>query len=433
MATLFSGFDNPFSTAKIAADLSQSEYERGRQADAYNALREMYGAQVGNLDWRQAQATDAATQKLPGELEQQQLANQGTRQTNAFNEMMNPMKLEEKRMGIAQDRQMNPLRVQAQQNTNTLNQQKIGSGEQEAADATAERNRNFVLGLTAAAKQRLAAGESPASVWAGLAPHLASMEGADPDKVKAIGEHFLANPSQFIESSEAAANATRPNTAYMRAQADQARAAAAKQKADLQAQKQNPAPTESGMVALQNQGELMERAFDSALGDEKRPGTVDRITKSPLTRYALEWSADRNKEGITPSGVENAFRADRNTIISNLGLDAFQKSKAAGVTFGALSDNEHRLLQSSATRLKGMTDPREIKAELAYMRDHYRKFHAAQMADARKRAAGIDPATGKPLIGGGGTAAPQADAPTAPQQTLSEEGDAALADFYRRR
>lgn len=357
MATLFSGFDNPFSTAKIAADLSQSEYERGRQADAYNALREMYGDQVGNLDWRQAQATDAATQKLPGELEQQQLANQGTRQTNAFNELMNPMRVEQARQTLDFDQQANPLRLQGAQQGLKLTQQKIDSGDQEAADATAERNRNFVLGLTAAAKQRLAAGESPASVWAGLAPHLASMEGADPDKVKAIGGHFLANPSHFIESSEAAANAIRPNTAYMRAQADQARAEAARTraataggggaKAGLQTSPQAQWGALKTSIGALDQGIMN---IDAAVADD---GIIDRGTAGTQTGrniaglFLKAFGGRPTEEGQeAESAIDNIKKAVSVIDLENMkafgvgGMNSDARFKAASDAIASLRPND---------------------------------------------------------------------------------------------
>ena len=100
-----SGEFNPGIALKAGADFSQNVFTAERKARQYNALRQMFGDAVGPDDTlAQLDANRRANVKLPGELENQTLTNQGLRQTNAFNELNNPLKLEQSRATIESTR-----------------------------------------------------------------------------------------------------------------------------------------------------------------------------------------------------------------------------------------------------------------------------------------------------------------------------------------
>lgn len=53
----------------------------------------------------------------------------------------------------------------------------------------------------------------------------------------------------------------------------------------------------------------------------------------------------------TPGGAKQSFIGDVQNIVDNMSLDKLIKAKAEGATFGALSDNELRMLGSAATKI----------------------------------------------------------------------------------
>lgn len=53
----------------------------------------------------------------------------------------------------------------------------------------------------------------------------------------------------------------------------------------------------------------------------------------------------------TPGGAKQAFIGDVQNIVDNMSLEKLIKAKAEGATFGALSDNELRMLSSAATKI----------------------------------------------------------------------------------
>ena len=53
----------------------------------------------------------------------------------------------------------------------------------------------------------------------------------------------------------------------------------------------------------------------------------------------------------TPGGAKQAFIGDVQNIVDNMSLEKLIKAKAEGATFGALSDNELRMLGSAATKI----------------------------------------------------------------------------------
>lgn len=386
---------NPMIAVKAGADMAQGMFNAERKARQYNALREMFGNAVGPDDTlAQLDLNRRANELQPGALEKQALDNASTRQTNAFNEVMNPLKIQEKQDTNAYNAQTLPSRVAVQNQQPTLNDQKIQAGRQKIAeneatlgDNRAERERTAAQGIIAAVKERVERGEDPAQAFDSVAGHVAAMENVDPGQLRSLRESFVRDPKGTISAMENYIGAARPNTALMQAQASQTRAAASQVAADAKAKKLNPETQAADVASLESENATVGRAFDSLIGTPDRPGTVDSLSSSTPTRAFHEWIAGKNN-GITLSGAENAFRADLNTIVSTLGLDKLQAIRAKGVSLGQVTEGEHKLLQASVTRLKGMTDPEEIRREMIVLKHHYDRYQSALMSDLKKRPGG---------------------------------------------
>lgn len=426
---------NPMIALKAGIDSSQAMVENYRKAQAYNALSQMYGPQVGNLDWQQAQSAYGAQQKLPGELESQ-------RQTNAFNEIMNPLKIQKQQGDIAQlglqndyDRQTMGSRVEEQNlkpATARLMQRKteIGNQKDEAAlsDDQAERERNAAQGIIAAVKPRIEAGEDPGKVFDEVAPQIAAHENVDPGKMAALRRGFIANPRGIIQATEDSINAVRPNAALARTQ-NQERALALKERElALKERKANPPVTESAVASLEAKNGVLDRAFDSLIGTDDRPGLSEEATSSPMTRGLHNLT--KKVTGTTFSETENEYRAAIDTVTANLGLDVLRGLKAQGVGLGSVTEAEHRLMQASA----GLADaaesrnPRRVREALIALRQTHREAWAAVMADLKARPGGVEAlqaVQGRSGQSGGGSAAQ-------PQKTLQQEGDDWLAKYPKR-
>jgi hypothetical protein len=213
------------------------------------------------------------------------------------------------------------------------------------------------------------------------------MENVDPGQLRSLRESFVRDPKGTISAMESYIGSARPNTALMQAQASQTRAAAAQAAADAKAKKANPDVHAADVASLESENATVNRAFDSLIGSKDRAGTIDSLSSSTPTRAFHEWIASKNN-GITLSGAENAFRADLNTITSSLGLDKLQAIRAKGVSLGQVTEGEHKLLQASVTRLKGMTDPEEIRREMIVLKHHYDRYQTALMDDLKKRPGG---------------------------------------------
>jgi len=388
---------NPAVAAKAGIETTQAMFNAERKARQYNALRQIYGDAVGPDDTlAQLDANSRANQKLPGELEDQTLTNAGKRQTNAFNELMNPIKVQQGQADLTKtqqgndyDRQTMGSRVQQQANTaakGALDNQKTQSG---LDDERAERERTAAQGIVAAVKEAMAAGEDPQQAFDRIAPQIAAHENVDLGQLSQLRQMFLADPAKTIKATEDYIAAARPNTALLRAQAQMTQAQASKERAATAASKNNPNVRDADVASLQSEAATVGRAFDSALGTEDKLGTVDAISSNTPTRAFHEFLAGKNN-GITLSGAENAFRADLNTITSALGLDKLQALRAKGVSLGSVTEGEHDKMQASVSRLKGMTDPREIRRELIVLKHHYDRYQRALMTDLSKRPGGAE-------------------------------------------
>ena len=394
---------NPMIAVKSGVDTSQAMITNERKARQYNALRQLYGDAVGPDDTlAQLDANNRANQKLPGELEAQALTNAGKRQENAFNDLMNPLKLQQTQGAIDKqsldndyNRQTMGSRVQQEaakaaqgQQTVQLNKQKIDKGEAESEDSAAERQRNAALGIVAAAKERIAANEDPTTVWNSIAPQIAAMENVDPGQLSQLRDMFLRDPKGTIGMVEQHANATRPQSAYLRSQAAMVSAQAARERAAAATAKANPPLTEAGVTSVIEQGNNVNRTLDSLIGTPEKPGLVDRVTRNPIMRTFNQMVERSTGGGFDTNEV--AYIKDLQTLTASLGLDALQRLKAQGVTLGQVTEAEHALLQQSVARLQSTRDPVVMRDELQRIRTHYQRYQAALLNDMRKKPGGAE-------------------------------------------
>ena len=358
MAISFSGFDNPFTTGLA---IQKSVLENEAQANAYNALKEMYGPQVGNLNWQQAQSAYGAQQKLPGELEQQSLANQQTRQNIDFAAQNQPEKLRGLRLGndaqqqsLDQSREMQPYKVQGARQATELTQQKIDAGEAEAKDSQAERERNAAQGIFAALKDRIAAGEDPATAFDSIAPQIAAMEGVDPGQLRQIRDAFVRNPRQVMDAFDKHMQTVRPNTDLMRSQAAMARAGAAQAKAAGKAAQGAGTPAAAFTDWSKRD---VPNAISTALTDIENNDAGDSALVRSIKRKA--WDA-----GYAISDDDANMRASIEKLRNRIGAHNLQAFRQQGLTFGSITEKEFERIAAAVANLDTRQGPERLKAEI---------------------------------------------------------------------
>lgn len=363
---------NPAINLKAGADFAKGVIEGERKTRAYNALRQLYGDAVGPDDTLAVlDANNRANQLQPGKLEAQTLENQATRQTNAFNELMNPLKLQQGQAALDKqtlsndyDRQTMGSRVQQEANTAQqgqqtvqLNKQKIDKGEAEGEDAQAERQRNAALGITAAAKERIANGEDPTSVWNSIAPQIAAMENVDPGQLTQLRDMFIRDPKGTIGMVEQHANATRPQSAYMRAQAAQTAAQAAMLRAQNAGQgkaaKQDPETIANALDLSTARINANIANIDrlTGVGDER--GTLQKsMSRTGIGRTLQESAAER---GIALDSGSYGVHKDIDGIKHSISITDLENIKDLGLSLGRVTNVE---FQAAANALESL-DPRE--------------------------------------------------------------------------
>jgi hypothetical protein len=391
---------NPMIAVKAGIDASQSMTENYRKAQAYNALAQMYGPQVGNMDWGQAQTAYGAQQKLPGELEAQTLTNQDKRQTNAFNEINNPIKLEQNRANVDSTRsstdytrsstdynnQTMDSRVQQSQNTarkGTLDNRKAAIG---LNDDQSERERNAAQGIIAAIKPRIAAGEDPAKVFDEVAPQISAHENVDPGQMQALKQQFVQNPAGTIQAIEDSLAAVRPATAAQRNVNAAAKLDLERRRVELAEKKANPPTSEAGVAATLGQFEHLDRTFNDLIGTDENPGLTDKVSRNTMLRTGANVIEKMTGGGVDADNV--AYIKNLQSLTSAFGLDALQRLKATGASLGSVTEGEHKLLQDSVARLQSTRDPQEIKRELVIMRRAYERYKTALTRDLEKKPGG---------------------------------------------
>lgn len=363
---------NPMIALKAGVDTSQSLFTNERKARQYNALRQLYGDAVGPDDTlAQLDANSRQNQKLPGELENQSLTNQGLKQTNAFNEVMNPLKLQQTQGAVDStnlsndySRQTMGSRVQQSQNTATqgqqqteLNKQRLDKGEADATDAQAEKQRNAAQGIIAAVKGRIAAGEDPGTVFDSIAPQVAAMEGVDPGQLRQLRQALVTNPQATIQALEEANNAVRPNTALMRAQAAQTAAqAAATRAANAGAggkAKQDPETIANALDLSAARIDANVANIDRLTGVNGERGTLHKsMSGTGLGRTLQEGAAER---GIAIDSGSYGVHKDIDGIKHSISITDLENIKDLGLSLGRVTNVE---FQAAANALESL-DPRE--------------------------------------------------------------------------
>ena len=403
---------NPMVAVKAGVDTSQAMFTAERKARQYNALRQLYGDAVGPDDTlSQLDANNRANQLQPGKLEEQSLSNQGLRQTNAFNELMNPLKvqsaqgqLDKQSLSNDFDRQTLGSRVQQEANTaaqgqlNTkVTQNKLDTAESEAADSQAERQRNAALGIASAAKARIEAGEDPTAVWNSIAPQIAAMENVDPGQLTQLRDMFVRDPKGTIGMVEQHANATRPNAAYMRAQAAQTAANAAQLRAQNAGQgKGAKADPETIANALDLSTARIQANIDNIdrlTGSGEQPGTLQRnMSRYGLGRTIQEGLAER---GIAADSGSYGVHKDIDGIKHSISITDLENIKDLGLSLGRVTNVE---FQAAANALESL-DPREPPERTAEKLRVVRNFLAKAGELKQERARRMREKAGAPQPG----------------------------------
>ena len=417
-----SGEFNPGIALKAGADFSQNVFTAERKARQYNALRQMFGDAVGPDDTlAQLDANRRANVKLPGELENQTLTNQDLRQTNAFNELNNPLKLEQSRATIESTRantdytrsstdyntQTMGSRVQQSQNTarkGVLDNQKAEAG---LADDQAERERTAAQGIISAVKERIAKGEDPGRAFDSVAPQVAAMEGVDPGRLRSLRDSFVQNPKGTIQAMEDYIGAARPNTALIQAEAARRRSEAAQTAADAKA-KGKVADTGARSFTDFSKRDVPDliagiRADMDAAGD---PG--------PLGRSALTFG---QKIGVNVNDAQYQMRSRIETLKNRLGTHNLQAFRAQGLTFGQITEKEFERVAAAVQNLDPNQSPERLRENLDKIERMYTDWLAKVEAENPQLNA-------KPSDGG---ASARADKPVDDQAARRK----ALLDKYR--
>lgn len=417
-----SGEFNPGIALKAGADFSQGVFTAERKARQYNALRAMFGDAVGPDDnLAQLDANRRANTKLPGELEQQSLSNTALRQSNAFNELNNPLQLEQSRAAIESTRantdhtrsstdyntQTMGSRVQQSQNTarkGVLDNQKAEAG---LADDQAERERTAAQGILSAVKQRIANGEDAATAFDAVAPQVAAMEGVDPGRLRALRDAFVKNPKGTIQAMEDYIGAARPNTALIQAEAARRRSEAAQTAADAKAK-----------------GKAVDTASKDFTDFSKRdvPDLIAGLRKDmdeagdpgPLGRSALSFG---QKMGVNVNDAQYQMRSRIETLKNRLGTHNLQAFRAQGLTFGQITEKEFERVAAAVQNLDPNQSPERLRENLDKIERMYTDWLAKVEAENPQLNA-------KPSDGG---ASARADKPVDDQAARRK----ALLDKYR--
>ena len=360
-----SGTFNPALNLKAGADFAQGLFVAERKARQYNALREIYGDAVGPDDSLSVlDANNRANQKLPGELEGQSLTNKTAAQNLAYNALANPerlaqLKLNNENTSLSNDynRATQDSRVQVAQQAPVLGQQRIEQNRQTIRDndntyndAITEKERNAAQGVIAGVKEAMANGESPEAAFDRVLPQVAAMEGIDPSKLKALRQKFIDNPQATIAAMETHMNTVRPNTALMRAQADQQRAA---NKGAGGKAKSDPETIANALDLSASRIDANVNTIDRLMGNEKQPGTLHRsMARSGIGRTFQEMAAER---GLAFDPGSYGVHKDIDGIKHSISITDLENIKDLGLSLGRVTNVE---FQAAANALESL-DPRE--------------------------------------------------------------------------
>ncbi len=381
-----SGEFNPGIALKAGADFSQNVFTAERKARQYNALRQMFGDAVGPDDTlAQLDANRRANTKLPGELENQTLTNQGLRQTNAFNELNNPLKLEQSRATIEGTRantdytrsstdyntQTMDSRVQQSQNTarkGVLDNQKAEAG---LADDQAERERTAAQGIISAVKERIAKGEDPGRAFDSVAPQVAAMEGVDPGRLRSLRDSFVQNPKGTIQAMEDYIGAARPNTALIQAEAARRRSEAAQTAADAKAK------GKTADTAAKDFTDFSKRDVPDLIAG-LRKDMDEAGDPGPLGRSALSFA---QRSGVNVNDAQYQMRSRIETLKNRLGTHNLQAFRAQGLTFGQITEKEFERIAAAVQNLDPNQSPERLRENLDKIEGMYTNWLAKVEAE----------------------------------------------------
>ena len=364
-----SGEFNPGIALKAGADFSQNVFTAERKARQYNALRQMFGDAVGPDDnLAQLSANRRADQLQPGKLEEQSLSNAALRESNAFNAMNNPIKLQQNQATLDSTNLTNDYsrrtmdsRVMQQnqavrrgEQTIAQGAQTLRKGETELSDAQAERERTAAQGILSAVKQRIANGEDAATAFDAVAPQVAAMEGVDPGRLRALRDAFVKNPSGTIQAMEDYIGAARPNTALIQAEAARRRSEAAQTAADAKAK-----------------GKVADTGARSFTDFSKRdvPDLIAGLRKDmdeagdpgPLGRSALSFA---QRSGVNVNDAQYQMRSRIETLKNRLGTHNLQAFRAQGLTFGQITEKEFERVAAAVQNLDPNQSPERLRENL---------------------------------------------------------------------
>lgn len=381
-----SGEFNPGIALKAGADFSQNVFTAERKARQYNALRQMFGDAVGPDDTlTQLDANRRANTKLPGELENQTLTNQGLRQTNAFNELNNPLKLERGRLDNESlttsneyDRQTLGSRVQEQNlkpaaTVARTRQTELGNQKAEAglADDQAERERIAARGIISAVKQRIANGDDPARAFDSVAAQVAAMEGVDPGRLRSLRDAFVQNPKGTIQAMEDYIGAARPDTALIQAEASRRRSEAAQTAADAKAK---------GKVAdtgAKDFTDFSKRDVPDLIAGIRKD-MEDAGDPGPLGRSALSFA---QRSGVNVNDAQYQMRSRIETLKNRLGTHNLQAFRAQGLTFGQITEKEFERIAAAVQNLDPNQSPERLRENLDKIEGMYTNWLAKVEAE----------------------------------------------------
>jgi hypothetical protein len=317
-----------------------------RKQQAYNALRATYGDAAGDPVANQQLATTAALQqKLPGELQQQALDNQGKAQTNQFEAAANPLRLQTLGTSVQQGRQnlntdiaQAPLRQQmlANQTTATgqqvdINKQTLATGAQTAADAQTAKLQAVVKGAVDSLGDALKSGEDPETAFNRIAPVAAQQAGLDPNspELQAFKQHFIANPQATLDAASNHIQANR-SPAQISAEANEAKAA------NASGNKKALPPLEQmrGLTNLSVSADNYLSAVDDAIA------LLPKIASNPAVA-ALK--------AQYPDSYEALLARKIGQIKSSATLAELQAMRQGGFSFGRVSNADLKQANDAAT------------------------------------------------------------------------------------
>ena len=365
---------NPMIAVKAGADMAQGMAIAERKATAYNALRSIYGDVVGPDDTAaQLSAMLIAQKKLPGELESQSLTNQTAKQNLDYNALANPERLiglqqgnTAKRLDNEFDAANMPQRLELNRQAVTAGNQRIEQNKQTLRDndntyndAITEKERNVAQGVIAGVKEAMEKGESPQAAFDRVLPQVAAMEGIDPSKLHALRQRFIDNPQATISAMEAHMNTVRPNTAMMRAQADQQRAATAQAKQDAKTK------AAGGSNFIRESQENVQNIVGNILKD------IPNVSTNVIARGLL---GKVDAVGLGLNETETRYQRNLGSLRNMLGVEALAQRRASGLTFGQVTEKEFDKIAMSVAGLDNIRNPEDIKNEVTRIGGMYQRL-----------------------------------------------------------